>query len=290
VAARQHGTVARRQLIALGFTRSEIATLVRDAHLHVLHRNVLAVGHRNLTVKGHWMAAVLAGGPDAVLSHHAAAALWDLRPIPQATLDVTTTARPRPRGVRCHRVRSLDPRDCTRIDGIPVTTLERTLLDYAETSLPRQTIAALEAAQRSERLDMLTLNALIARSPGRHGIKPLTAAIAQLDDEVPWTESRAERRLLEIVRAAGLPQPRCNVLVEGERVDAVWERQRVIVEVDGYGYHRGKRQFGIDRRRDRKLQLAGYQVFRYTYDDLHHRVRTVQAEIREALVGSRPHE
>ena len=78
------------------------------------------------------------------------------------------------------------------------------------------------------------------------------------------------------------------MLVEGERVDAVWGRRRVIVEVDGYGYHRGKRQFGIDRRRDRKLQLAGYQVLRYTYDDLDHDAATVAAEIRDALVGSPP--
>jgi very-short-patch-repair endonuclease len=185
-------------------------------------------------------------------------------------------------------VRSLDRSDCTVIDGIPVTSLERTLLDYAEISLPRQLTAALEAAQRKEVLDARKLDGLIARSPGRHGIKPLKQAIAQLDDEVPWTESRGERRLLEIVRAAGLPLPRCNVLVEGERVDAVWERERVIVEVDGYGYHRGRRQFGVDRRRDRKLQLAGYQVFRYTYDDLDHHARTVAAEIREALIGSPP--
>jgi very-short-patch-repair endonuclease len=174
------------------------------------------------------------------------------------------------------------------IDGIPVTSLERTLLDYAEISLPRQLTAALEAAQRKEILDARKLNELMAHSPGRHGIKPLKEAIAQLDDEVPWTQSRGERRLLEIVRAAGLPPPRCNALVEGERVDAVWERERVIVEVDGYGYHRGRRQFGVDRRRDRKLQLAGYQVFRYTYDDLDHHARTVAAEIREALIGSPP--
>ncbi len=229
------------------------------------------------------MAAVLACGPDAVLSHHAAAALWDLRPNPQAQIDVTAPGKRSHKGVRCHQTRSLAAQNRTVIDGIPVTSLERTLLDYAEMSLRRQLIAAVEAAQRREILDITKLNALAARSPGRHGVKPLLEVVAQLDDEAPWTQSRGEATLREIIRAAGLPEPRFNVLVEGECVDAVWPDQKVIVEVDGYGYHRSRPRFANDRRRDRKLQLAGYRVFRYTYDDLDHHAPIVAAEIRDAL-------
>ena len=246
-----------------------------------------AVGHTRLTVRAHWLAAVLACGPEAVLSHHAAMALWELRPAPAAQIDVTAPGRRTHAGVRCHVSRTLGPADRTTVDGIPVTSLERALLDYAEIALPRQLRAALEAAQRIGRLHRRRVEALLERSSGRRGVTPLRAALQQLHDEAPWTQSGAERRLLELIRAAGLPEPRANVLVEDELVDCVWPAQRLVIELDSYGYHRSRRAFEDDRRRDTKLQLAGYRVVRLTRERLEHEPLRVIEDVR-ALVGSRP--
>ncbi|MGH2929185.1 MAG: hypothetical protein ACRDL8_13360, partial [Solirubrobacteraceae bacterium] len=164
--------VARWQLERIGLGRGAITRRVARAQLLPVHRAVFAVGHTCLTFRGRFMAAVLACGPDAMASHHAAAALHDLRPLPQSWIDVTAPGRRKHAGVRCH-VGAVAGEDRAKIDSIPVTSLERTLLDYAEQANPRQLSAALEAAQRQQKLNMITLRALIARSPGRRGLAAL---------------------------------------------------------------------------------------------------------------------
>jgi predicted transcriptional regulator of viral defense system len=134
LAARQHGVVSLDQLRDLGLTRDAVSWRAQSGHLHRIRRGVYAVGHRRLTQRARWLAAVLACGPSAVLSHRAALALWALRPAPAGPIDVTAVARGRRpgEGIRLHCVRSLDPVDRLTIDAIPVTTVTRTLLDYAE--------------------------------------------------------------------------------------------------------------------------------------------------------------
>ncbi len=223
------------------------------------------------------MAAVLACGRDAALSHHAAAALWDLRPNPQGPIDVTAPVKRRHKGVRCHVSRNLPRADTTTIDGIPVTALYRTYLDYAGQAAPRQLTAALEAGQRRNILDLRKLSDLLDRSPGRSGRKRLRGAIADLTDDPPWTQSELEERFLALIRAAHLPPPQTNVVINGVLVDFAWPEHRLIVEVDGYAYHRSRRQFEDDRRRDTKLQKAGWRVVRVTHRRL--------ADDAESLIG-----
>jgi very-short-patch-repair endonuclease len=266
LAAKQHGVVAHWQLRELGYSPGELRGLVARGHLHRLSRGVYAVGHRRLSVRGRWTTAVLAGGPGAVLSHRAAVALWDLRPIPSGLIDVTVPRRTRceRRGVRVHTVRRLHPDDHTTLDGIPVTSVHRTLLDYAEVARFQQLRLALEAAERRDLLDGLKLEALYGRARGRHGLKALRAAVAELRGPAPWTQSELERTFQALIREWGLPEPQVNVIVEGFLVDFWWPQARLVVELDGYRFHKDRRTFEDDRRRDTKLQLAACMTMRVT--------------------------
>lgn len=160
------------------------------------------------------------------------------------------------------------------IDGIPVTSLDRTLLDYAEVSTVQWTRLAIEAAQRQEALDGRRFQAMLARNPGR-GLKSLRAAMSQVRDETPWTQSEPERRLLAGLRAAGVTEPQVNTLVEGELVDFHWRDERLVVEIDGDFWHRTRAAREKDRRRDVKLQLRGQMVVRFSDDRIMHELDVV---------------
>lgn len=287
LAARQHGVVAAWQLLKLGFSRDDIRGLLDRGHLHRLYRGVYAVGHRRLTTRGRWMAAVLAGGPDAVLSHRAAAALWDLRPVPSGPIDVTVPGRTRSghEGIRVHSVRQLHPDDRVTRDGIPVTAVHRTLLDYAEVARLQQLRLALEAAERRDLLDGRALEALYGRAHGRHGLKSLRAAVDQLRGPAPWTQSELERRFLALVREWGLPEPEANVFVEGFLVDFWWARARLVVELDGYEFHRSRGKFHSDRYQDTKLQLANCIAIRVTQRRIEYEPGELRRDLVRALSG-----
>jgi hypothetical protein len=168
LAIRQHDVVAGWQLRALGINTGAIKHRVKVGRLHRIHLGVYAVGSPNLTIKGHWMAAVLAGGPDAVLSHRAAAALWDLRRPPTGPIDVTVPTRNgrKRRTIRIHRSGRLHPDDRTTRHNIPVTSLERTLLDYAEIETQQWFEYAFDEAERQELIDFRAIEATLAREPG----------------------------------------------------------------------------------------------------------------------------
>ena len=290
LASLQHGVVARWQLLQLGLTADMIQDRITAGHLHRIYRGVYAVGHRRLTLKGRWMAAVLACGPDAVLSHRAAAALWDLRPVPSGPLDVTAPGRRRRghAGIRVHSVRTLHDDDRATVDGIPVTAVHRTLLDFAEQARQQQLRHAVEAAMRMDLLDGRKLDELLARSRGRHGLAPLKAVIADIRGPAPWTQSELERAFLSAIREAGLPEPQANVIVEGYLVDFWWPEARLVVEVDGYGFHKGRRQFDEDRVRDAKLQLADCRVLRVTQPRLGPDPTELLRDVARALSAARP--
>ncbi len=275
--------VSRHQLLALGFSSQAIKTLVSRERLHRLHLGVYAVGHTRMRAHGRWMAAVLACGPGAVLSHRDAAALHDLRPIGGGPVNVTG---PRPHqlaGIRSHRARDLQAHDCTVVDGIPVTSVPRTYLDLAELLSPGRLIDLLEGGQRQDKLDVSAIEAVVARNPGRHGIKPLQVALAQLADDPPLLQSHLERAFRALIRDHGLPEPHYNAYVEDELVDAVWPHHRLVVEVDGWNYHRTKRSFTNDRRRDRKLLRAHWRAARFTGGEVAYETAAVAAELSELL-------
>jgi very-short-patch-repair endonuclease len=283
LALAQHGVVSRSQLDELGYTRSAIARRVEKRRLHRIHLGVYAVGHTRLTARGRWMGAVLACGPGALLSYRDAAALHDLRRVGSGLIDVTALGRHNVPGVRCHYARALHADDSDMVDGIPVTSLGRVYLDLAEILDHGRLIDALEAGQRQNKLDVGALRAVIARSPGRRGAAPLTAALDELADEAPLLQSDLERRFRALVRDHGLPEPQYNVYVAGVLVDAVWPEQRLVVEVDGWHYHRTKESFTADRRRDRKLLRAHWRTARFTNDEVRKESAGVAAELSEML-------
>jgi very-short-patch-repair endonuclease len=275
--------VSRRQLYEAGYSRSGIARKVERRRLHRVHRGVYAVGHTRLTAKGRWMAAVLACGDRSVLSLRDAAALHDLRQVGSGAVHVTAPSRHNLPGIRCHYDRALHGEDRTVIEAIPVTSLARTYLDLAEIVDHGHLIDLLEAGQRQNKLDVRAIEAVIARNPGRHGIRPLTTAIAELSDDPPLLQSHLERAFRALIRDHGLPEPQYNVYVEDELVDAVWREQRLVVEVDGWNYHRTRRSFQNDRRRDRKLLRAHWRAARFTGDEVTYETGAVAAELSELL-------
>jgi very-short-patch-repair endonuclease len=233
------------------------------------------------------MAAVLACGPDALLSHRHALTLWEVRPSSSGAIDVIVPGRgtkPGPSVVRVHSSLTLNEQDRAQVDGIPVTSLARTILDYASTASLQRTRLALEKVERMGFLIGRELDELLERNAFHRGKRTLRGALAELRGPAPWTQSELEDRFLALVRAAGLPEPEMNVLVEGELVDAVWPDARLIVEIDGYDYHKSRAQFEADRRRDAKLQVAGYRVVRLTQQRIASEPRSVMAQLR-ALLG-----
>jgi very-short-patch-repair endonuclease/predicted transcriptional regulator of viral defense system len=288
LASLQHGVVARWQLLALGFTRNAVQVRIAHGRLHRIHRGVYAVGHHKLGPKGYWMAAVLSCGADALLSHRFALAAWEVQAAESGLIDVTVPGhggRRGPTGIRVHGATTLH--DCGRavVDGIPVTSLARTIIDHASTAGVQRTRQALEQIERMGLLIGRELDELLGRNAGHRGAKTLRCALAELAGPAPWTQSQLEDRFLALVREAGLPEPEMNVVVEGELVDAFWRDARLIVEVDGYEFHKSRSRFEADRRRDAKLQVAGYRVLRLTYERIAFEPRSVVSQLRALLAA-----
>ena len=233
------------------------------------------------------MAAVLACGEGALLSHRDAAALWNLRSTSRTAIDVTvvgTSRRSRPR-LTIHSAAEIHTDDRAEVDGIPVTSTARTLLDLAEVVPAEHLRRAYEAAERHELLDMQAVHELIDRSNGRRG---LSALLALLDyDPAIAVESKSdlESRFLDLVRGAGLPLPQLNVLVEGFLVDAYWPQAQLVVELQSWEHHGHRQAFERDNERLARLQAAGYSVLPLTYRQLRHQPDWVIRSIVGLLVA-----
>jgi very-short-patch-repair endonuclease len=269
LASNQHGVVSLGQLERAGIRQRGTANRVAAQRLHRIHRGVYAVGHRGLSEKGRWMAAVLACGPKAVLSHQSAAALWGIEPsrarsspAPSrpATPHVTVPGEAKSRnGIRVHRSQTLFPSEVTRRAGIPVTTASRTLTDLRRL-LPKPRFAA--ALRQAEYLGL----------PLDNGLEP------------DHTRSELEARFLGLLRRHRLPQPGVNLRVGSHVVDFLWPEQRRVVELDGYRAHAGRAAFEADRARDVALRALGYDVLRLTWAQVTaghaETVRTVRGLLR----------
>lgn len=265
LAERQHGVVTRRQLLNLGLGIGLVEARVENGALVPLHRGVFALGHRCIGLRGEWMAAVLACGDGAVLSHGSAAHLWDIRGS-RGPIEVTRiTGHRRPHGVLLHQTRLLPPDHLAVEAGIPVTSLERTLLDIAGRHDDRQMERALVAADRTRRLRWGKLRRMLDASSGKKGLGRLRRIAEQVDPRAADTLSATEVNFLALCRDAGIPLPQVNVLVEGRLVDFLWPGARVIVETDGYRYHSDRSAFERDHESTVALAAAGYTVHRATY-------------------------
>jgi hypothetical protein len=282
LAQRQHGRVAHRQLMALGFSRSAIGRRIDSGELVPVHPRVYAVGHATRTAEANWVGAVLAAGPGARLSHRAAAAAWEVRRTSSGLVEVSICSRSRRRlrGVRVHQTRPFHPDDVAELDAIPVTSLARTLLDNAEVLPLRQVVRMIEEAERQQIFDLDAVERLLARSHGRHGLKPLTAALAEVNGEPPRVNSDWERDFVDFCDDHAIPRPELNVIVEGYEVDALWRDRKLIVELDSWTHHRHRRAFEDDREKYGVLQLADYVVLPLTWRRLERVPEEVARQIK----------
>jgi very-short-patch-repair endonuclease len=286
LATAQQGVISRAQLLAAGMSAAAIGRRVAGGRLLRLHPGIYAVGHRALRPEGILLAAAMAGGPGAVLSHRSAAAEWGLRPSAAARVDITV---PGDRGrsspaLSVHQGR-LAPEDVTRHDGIPITTPARTLLDLAEVVSREQLDRAVDRALELRLYDQRALDAVIARSPGRRGLRPLRATLAALDPGRAATRSELERRMLALLDAHGLECPQVNARLGPYEVDLLWSRRRLVAELDGRAFHSSPRAFEADRRRDAELQAAGYRVVRLTWRQVTREPRWVAARLARLLAA-----
>jgi very-short-patch-repair endonuclease/predicted transcriptional regulator of viral defense system len=285
LATRQYGVVGRDQAIAAGLTATMIQRRVASGHLAPLHRGVYAVGHWQLRREGFWLAAVLAAGPNAALSHRSAAALHGLLPT-DAQIDVSTPRDRRVAGIRVHARRALDAPDLTTVDAIPTTTVARTLLDLASVVRKDRLAKAISEAERQNAFDLKALEAAMARARGRHGCghRTLRKALEAVRAHGPvLTRSELEDRFLALLDAHRIERPRVNAVLHGLEVDALWPGAKLVVELDGYAYHRHREAFQRDRTRTNDLQAAGYRVLRFTYEDVVARPEEVARRVARLL-------
>ena len=270
LAERQHGVVALWQLEALGLSASAVHKRAAGGRLHRVHRGVYAVGRPGLSANGRRLAAVLTYGRDAVLSHRSAAGLWGLRRDNRSGTDVSLprrSVRARP-GIDIHGTGTLTAADVTVVDGIPVTTVARTLVDLGDATSRRAVETAVEQAEVLRLFDLQAIEQAIARARNRRG-PGLLSSLLEGQRGQTLTESNLEEAFLAIVRRAGLPDPETNAhmtLPDGTpiRIDFLWRRQRLAVEIDGHPFHRTRQSRERDARRDQLLRLAGFEPVRFT--------------------------
>jgi very-short-patch-repair endonuclease len=285
LADRQYGVVSQSQLAALGLGKRTIARWSANGRLHQRHRGgAYAVGRRSVVQRGTWLAAVLACGEGAVLSHASAAALWELVPA-RALVDVTSPrgnqGRQRWHGARLHRCRlGLD--ETTSRDRIPVTSVARTLFDYAEVADFQRLEKAWEEADRLKRLRLAEVELVCERGYGRRALKPIRRLLAEAR-AVTRTRSPLEDRFQRFCRLYDLPPHHTNVEVLGKEVDVLWPAAKLIAELDSWEFHSHRAAFQRDRARDTSLLVAGYRTIRVTHDRLDQEAATLAAEIRELL-------
>ena len=229
------------------------------------------------------MAAVLAVGPDAVLSHRPAAARWGIRPGASGPVDVSVPRKLRStKNVRVHEANLLAD-EVTVLEGIPVTTVSRTLFDLASVASPHETRRAMHEAEFLRLADALSLDDLVGRHRGERGTKTIRTILVdgRIGDSI--TRSELEDRFLAFLDARGLPRPEVNVLVQGIEVDCLWREQRVVVELDGHASHTTRATFESDRARDRMLVVAGHSVVRVTWRHLHQEADSLDEDLRALL-------
>jgi Protein of unknown function (DUF559) len=281
--------VSRAQLLGLGLERGAIGSRLRRRWLHPVHRGVYAVGHTRLSARGRWLAAVLACGEAAALSHADAGALWDLRASNAARVHVTVAGdggRPGRAGIVLHRSRSLVRDEVIVHERIRDTAVGRTLLDLAATLAPGRLERVVEQAVFLQRFDLHEMNATIARNRTRKGVHALETIIAALHDEPQLTRSELEGFFVDLCDASALPRPQINQVVEGFEVDFLWPQHRLIVETDGRRSHATRAAFERDRARDAALTVAGYRVVRFTYRQVVEEPARVARTLIELLAGS----
>ena len=278
IAERWHGRVARRQLLAAGIDSKRIDRWVADGRLRVVHRGIYAVGHAAPSVLGEYSGAVLAGGLEAILSHGPAVHVLRLLPggPPPPEITVPGTADRRRPGIVIHRVKTLHRLDYDDYGGIPMTTVPRTLLDMAPRLTAAQLARACHEAWVRHRTQPRWIEDCIARNPRKPGAAKLRAALG-----ADATLSKLEDGFLALLRKHGIPRPRTNVSIRGDKVDCHWPERGLTVELLSYRFHASRQAFESDvARRRRSTHLA------FTWGDVFERPQQTIAELLVAYESS----
>jgi hypothetical protein len=287
LARRRAGIVSYAEALAAGVSRQALEHRRATGAIHLVHRNVYAVGHDDLSDEGWWHAALTACGEGGAISHVSAARRWrllpdaDLHPV-HVTVPRESGPRRRP-GISAHRPLDFHPLDVTSIGLLRVTTVPRAVLDLAP-GLDRRTLAlVLHRARVEQRMSLGALRAAMARAPRARGLRKLHS-VAFGDATGP---NRRERRFLALIRDAGLPAPQTNEFVETDAgsflVDCLWQEQKLVYEIDDILSHGTAKAFVDDRRRDAALGDAGYRVRRVTDEDLWNEARSTIARLTRQL-------
>jgi very-short-patch-repair endonuclease len=288
LADRQHGVVGRAQLLDLGIGSRAIEHRLEKGRLHPIHRGVYAVGHPRLSRDARWMAAVLAAGCGAALSHRSAGALWRLWPSARRLIEVTADRKVRScRGIEPHRGR-LPHDEVTIVGGIPATTVPRTLLDLAAVLPRHQVERAINEAEVQRLGDPVPLADLVARYPRRRGVAVVRAILEDGHIGSRITRSELEERFHAFLVRSGLPRPEVNANLRiGDRwieCDFAWSAGSLIAELDGHAFHATAAAYERDRARDRALSVAGWRVVRITWRQLRDDPVALAADLRSLLL------
>jgi hypothetical protein len=282
LAGRQHGVVARRQLLALGFNSREIEHRVARGRLHLVMRGVYAVGWPRLTAKRRWMAAVLACGDNAMLSHRSAATLWEIGTEKRGAIDISVARRcelKRP-GLRVRGRPTLAAMDIASRDSIPITSPVLTLVDLATELGPLGVERAVNEADKRDLIDPETLRVALDSYAGQPGAPLLRSLLDKRTFRL--SDSDLEILFRPITVAAGLSPPLTKQVVNGFEVDFSWPDLGLVVETDGLRYHRTPATQARDARRDRAHVLAGMTPLRFTHYEIKHERPRVQSELTRA--------
>jgi very-short-patch-repair endonuclease len=290
LAAGQQALITRAQLIGLGVGRGAIQHALSRGRLHLMHRGVYAlVASTALPPLAAERAAVLACGDSAVLGCHSAAAVWTIRPFLAGDVEVLVvgkeTGRRRP-GICVHRVADLHLRDILSHDGIPITSPARAILDISPQLSERSLERAFDEALVRKIMTIGAVNAVLARYPHARGAGRIRA-LARPDRKTTATRSKGEEQFLTMVRKARLPDPEVNVRLGRFVADFLWRRERIVLEVDGYDYHRGRGAFERDHERDAEHQHSDFLVIRATWRQLEETPEAVLVWVATALARRR---
>jgi predicted transcriptional regulator of viral defense system len=289
LANQQHGLVTLGQLQDLGMDRRTAAARVRAGRLHRIHEGVFLVGYPHLSREAACLAAVLACGEGAVLSHRSAAAHWGFHEDKGRGIHVIAPNRRgrSPSGIVAHRDGCLPPSDITVYRGIPCTTVARTLLDQAAVLPPWELRRAVGEAEVMRLVNHRQLRDQIKRSRGRRGVARLRLLIDEIHPQNKRSRSELERVFLHLCLQVGLPQPEVNVSLQvgGRRFkpDFLWRPQRLILEADSRRFHDTDTAFVDDRRREQQLQLAGWRVSRCTWEQVECEPHVLAETVRRLL-------
>jgi hypothetical protein len=287
LARRQHGVVAREQLLALGFTKSAIEHRIRTGRLHPIVRGVYAVGRRHLSREGRWMAAVLACGPGAVLSHRSAAAHWGFGKEHADYIDVSVvrTSESRLRGIRCHRRPSLPASAITTRLNIPLTQPAQTFLDLATVSGPKTLERAINEADKRDIIDPDALRKALDAHPGEPGVRPLRRILEKHTFRL--SDDELELLFRPLAAAAGLPIPFTKVEVNEFEVDFFWPDLGLVVETDGWRYHRTPAAQTRDALRFQEHTAAGLTPLRFSHWQVKYEPRHVETILKRTAANLR---